>query len=183
MASITNGQVLFYHADHLGGANVVTDIDADIKEISEYEPFGAYAKHDKLGTDEEVAWYYFTSHYKDEETGLYFMQARYYDPQLGRFITPDTIVQDPTNPVTMNRYQYSGNNPVNNIDPDGHGFWKSFIAAFIGAVATIVTAGIAAGGFAALYASIQSVGFASAIGTGAFAVGGAVAGVTGAALN
>ena len=39
------------------------------------------------------------------------------DPSLGRFITPDTIVQDPSNPVTLNRYQYSGNNPVNNIDP------------------------------------------------------------------
>jgi len=51
--------------------------------------------------------------------------ARVNDPSLGRFITPDTYVQDPGgNPQTFNRYAYAGNNPVNNIDPTGH-FWKS----------------------------------------------------------
>ncbi|MBF0385951.1 MAG: RHS repeat-associated core domain-containing protein, partial [Candidatus Omnitrophica bacterium] len=51
--------------------------------------------------------------------------VRWYNPQIGRFITPDTIVQSPGgNPQTLNRYSYCGNNPVNHIDPTGHSFWK-----------------------------------------------------------
>ncbi len=51
-------------------------------------------------------------------------QARYYDPGNGRFITPDTIVQAPYDPQSMNRYAYVRNNPINLTDPSGHS-WLS----------------------------------------------------------
>ncbi|MEM9776971.1 MAG: Tox-REase-5 domain-containing protein [Chloroflexota bacterium] len=37
-----------------------------------------------------------------------------------RFLTPDTIVPDPTNPQTLNRYSYVNNRPINLWDPSGH---------------------------------------------------------------
>ncbi len=46
--------------------------------------------------------------------------TRYYDPTLGRFIQPDTIVPDPGDPQSLNRYSYAGNNPVRYTDPSGH---------------------------------------------------------------
>ncbi len=49
--------------------------------------------------------------------------ARYYDPVLGRFITPDTIVQAPYDPQSLNRYAYCRNNPVKYVDPTGHSWW------------------------------------------------------------
>lgn len=52
-------------------------------------------------------------------------QARYYDPGAGRFITPDTIVQNPYDPQTLNRYAYVRNNPLRYIDPSGHSFFGS----------------------------------------------------------
>ena len=54
--------------------------------------------------------------------------ARYYDPVLGRFITPDTIVQDPYDPQSLNRYAYCRNNPVKYIDPSGHEFVAAITA-------------------------------------------------------
>lgn len=46
-----------------------------------------------------------------------------------RFISPDTM--DPTLPgVGTNRYAYSGNDPINNSDPNGH-IWGA-VAGFIG---------------------------------------------------
>ena len=35
-------------------------------------------------------------------------------------LSADTIVPDPTNPQSLNRYSYVRNNPVNFNDPSGH---------------------------------------------------------------
>ncbi|NOZ51178.1 MAG: hypothetical protein GXP37_14215 [Chloroflexi bacterium] len=43
-------------------------------------------------------------------------------PPLGRFIQPDTIVPNPGDPQSLNRYSYAGNNPVRYSDPSGHMF-------------------------------------------------------------
>ncbi|MBL0350989.1 MAG: RHS repeat-associated core domain-containing protein [Elusimicrobia bacterium] len=61
----------------------------------------------------------FTGHRMDGD-GLIYMKARYYDPGLGRFLTPDSIVQDAFDPQTLNRYTYVRDNPVNLVDPTGH---------------------------------------------------------------
>jgi hypothetical protein len=46
--------------------------------------------------------------------------ARYYAQGLGRFISADTIVPDPSNPQRLNRFSYTRNNPLKYIDPSGH---------------------------------------------------------------
>lgn len=56
----------------------------------------------------------------DGDTGLYFYNARYYDPALHRFIQADTIVPDPNDPQTLNRFSYVNNNPIRYTDPTGH---------------------------------------------------------------
>jgi RHS repeat-associated protein len=89
---------------------------------------------------DEVAHFYFTGQRTDDESGLMYYGARYYDPDVGRFITPDTIVQAPDNPQTLNRYAYAGNNPVNNIDPTGHFSWNKFWNSFAGAVVGVTAA-------------------------------------------
>ena len=52
--------------------------------------------------------------------GLIYMNARYYLPEVGRFISADTIVPDPKDPQTYNRYSYALNSPTNYTDPTGH---------------------------------------------------------------
>jgi RHS repeat-associated protein len=53
-------------------------------------------------------------------TGLYYYNARYYDPTIGRFISPDTVIQSFANPQCFNRYSYCLNNPLKYIDPSGN---------------------------------------------------------------
>jgi RHS repeat-associated protein len=62
---------------------------------------------------------HYTGQYRDD-TGLLYYHARYYDPVLGRFISPDTLVPDPTDPQDLNRYTYAKNNPMRYNDPTGH---------------------------------------------------------------
>ena len=62
----------------------------------------------------------YTGQRLDAATGLYFYNARYYDPGLARFTQPDTIVPNPGDPQSLNRYSYAGNNPLRYTDPSGH---------------------------------------------------------------
>ena len=64
--------------------------------------------------------YNFTGQRLDGDTGLLDYGARYYDPYLNRWIQPDTIVPDPHNPQSLNRFSYTLNNPVRYTDPTGH---------------------------------------------------------------
>lgn len=48
------------------------------------------------------------------------MRARYFLPEAARFISADTIVPDPMNPQSFNRYSYVRNSPINFSDPTGH---------------------------------------------------------------
>ncbi len=102
----------------MGGTNVVTNDSGVQTELSEYKPYGEFSRHDVTG--QPPTKYYFTDQYLDEETALYYYGARYYSPGLGRFISADTVVQEPGNPQTLNRYAYALNNPVNRIDPTGN---------------------------------------------------------------
>jgi RHS repeat-associated protein len=52
--------------------------------------------------------------------GLYYYGARWYDPAVGRFVQADTVVSNPGNPQSFNRYSYVLNNPLLYIDPSGH---------------------------------------------------------------
>ena len=65
------------------------------------------------------------------------MNARYYVPSLGRFASADTIVPDPANPQSFNRFSYVFNQPLIYTDPSGHCPWC--IGAVVGVVGGALT--------------------------------------------
>jgi RHS repeat-associated protein len=71
--------------------------------------------------------HHFTGKERDAESGLDNFGARYFGSSMGRFMSPDWSADtdpipyaDITNPQTLNLYAYAGNNPVSNVDADGH---------------------------------------------------------------
>ena len=134
-AAVATPILHFYHPDHLGSSNVITDGTGQAVEVDAYTPYGGLSSHTGPADVPQK----FTGQRLDTSTGLYFYNTRYYDPSLGRFTSPDPFVQDPSDPQTLNRYSYVGNNPVNYVDPSGYNFWHEFFAILIGISFAVAT--------------------------------------------
>jgi RHS repeat-associated protein len=103
--------VYYFHNDHLGTPQVVTDDTQAIAWKAVYTPFG-----DAVASIQAVENpFRFPGQYYDSETGLHYNYFRYYNPQTGRYITPDPIGLE----GGINLFSYVANSPVNRTDPLG----------------------------------------------------------------
>jgi RHS repeat-associated protein len=109
----------FYHTNHLGSSTMITDANGDQQARITYLPFGEIPPPNVVQSD--LVTHKYTGQQADEELGIYYYNARYYDPSIARFMSLDSIVPDPFNAQNYNRYSYTLNSPVNQIDPSGHG--------------------------------------------------------------
>ena len=108
--------ITYLHTDHQGTARAGTDAAGVVQWEDFHTPFGdsliAPAANDNQSDD--------TGHIRDTGSGLTYMQARYYDPVVGRFLSVDPVTfMDTGDAGYFNRYAYTMNDPVNNIDQDG----------------------------------------------------------------
>lgn len=55
----------------------------------------------------------------DPETAVYHTLHRQYSPNLARWLSPDPVAGDISNPQSLNRYAYVLNNATNLTDPQG----------------------------------------------------------------
>ncbi|MFH1232065.1 MAG: RHS repeat-associated core domain-containing protein [Planctomycetota bacterium] len=149
--------ISYYHSDHLGSSNIITDQTGQQVQYCEYTPYGTFAKNERTTQDTGHTTHYFTGKELDS-TGLYFYGARYYDPEIGRFITADTIVQSPYDPQSLNRYSYCRNNPINYVDPSGHSWFSKFINKWAGLFG--LTGGLIKGLVTGDWSTLQSMGTA-----------------------
>lgn len=108
-----NESVYYYHPDYIGSTSLVTSNSSQIVEENQYNPFGSVISGG-------ASKYLFTGKEFDRESDIYYYGARYYDPYIGRFTQPDSMLQDPTNPQSLNRFSYALNNPLKYTDSSGH---------------------------------------------------------------
>jgi len=114
----------YYHPDHLGSTQYVTEANGAVYEHVEYFPFGETWVNEGGGNIN----YFFTSKELDVETNLYYFGARYYDPRTSVFQSVDPIIGSylsgkPNggvfNSVNLSLFSYTAQNPVRFIDPTG----------------------------------------------------------------
>nr|WP_225969259.1 RHS repeat-associated core domain-containing protein [Treponema pedis] len=83
----------YYHSDHLGSAQFVTDWKGRQYEHIEYTPYGElWVEETAPGIDKLP--FRFTGKELDEETGLYYYGARYLDPKYSRWLSGDPALND-----------------------------------------------------------------------------------------
>ncbi len=104
----------FVHGDHIGSASLTTDISGTKVSELRYAPYG----ETRFSTGDTPTDRRFTGQRQDGS--LYDFGARFFDPQIGRFISADSIVPQPGDPQSLNRYAYGLNNPLRYHDPTGH---------------------------------------------------------------
>ncbi|VEN74550.1 hypothetical protein EPICR_40132 [Candidatus Desulfarcum epimagneticum] len=160
------GETRYMHRDSLGSIDTVTNGLGDVEEKMAYAPFGSPRSLDGQSVDFSLSFTNrgFTGHEHIDDMGIIHMNGRVYDPEIGRFMSPDTFIQDPYSSQSFNRYTYCLNNPLQYTDPSGH-FFGCIVAAIVAIATNPVVVGIAAGALAG-----------AAIGA---AVGGAMAAING----
>lgn len=114
------GNLYYYHADHLGSTNVMTNAAGNLVERVGYYPFGQIRE----GGNERYA---YTGKEKDNLTDWYYYEARYYNPGYFQFTQADTVMPNLYDPQDLNRYAYARNNPLKFVDPDGRSFLDTMV--------------------------------------------------------
>ena len=125
----------YYHPDHLGSAQLVTDYEGNEYQRIEYTPYGELWVEKKTANEKDMRYlpYKFTAKEMDEETGLYYYGARYLDAKYSRWLSADPAVGEYMSgssagggiydSINFNLYHYAGNNPIKYTDPTG--MWKN----------------------------------------------------------
>jgi RHS repeat-associated protein len=113
----------FYLSDRLGSVRETVDTTGAVKAYLTYNPFGETLENS--GPFLMVTSFRFAGQYYDTETGQYYLRARQYDPYIGRFTTRDLIDGKFEEPMTLHKYLYCGNDPINKVDLMGR--WSADI--------------------------------------------------------
>jgi RHS repeat-associated protein len=118
VAMVGKDGVQYIAGDHLGTTSLVLDDQGSKVAESRHYPYGEerwrWPEEGTFPTDHR-----FTGQRLHSYTQLYHMGARHYDPALGRWISADTLVPDPSSPQSFNRYSWVLGNPLKLVDPNG----------------------------------------------------------------
>jgi RHS repeat-associated protein len=112
-----DGLLRFLLSDHLGSTSITTDSNGSKISELRYKPWGEV----RFSWGPTPTDHTYTGQYSNmDDFGLMFYGARWYDPSLGRFAQADSVIPNPWDPTSYDRYAYVRNSPVNLVDPSGH---------------------------------------------------------------
>jgi RHS repeat-associated protein len=124
-------KLFFYHPDHQGSTEYVSDALGETWQRLEYFPSGEVWIDERSTTD--PAAYLFSGKELDEETGLSYFGFRYLDARQGQWTSADPIFDGMLETDGLGKpdlshkpfhrpgliYGYAGNSPTNLTDPTG----------------------------------------------------------------
>jgi RHS repeat-associated protein len=110
----SDGKFTYLVPDRQGTGTL--EIDSQTQQVTrrQYKPFGE--TRDQTGT--WIGQQGYVGGTQDDNTGLTNLGAREYDPSIGRFLSPDPVL-DTGSPQSWNAYDYADDTPVTTSDPSG----------------------------------------------------------------
>ncbi len=105
----------FFHSDHLGSTNYLTDKDGVVQQSLVYMPYGEILSETKTYSNP----YKFNGKELDTETGLAYYGARYYSPELSVWYGVDPLMEKYP---ASSPYVFCAGNPVKFVDVDGRDY-------------------------------------------------------------
>lgn len=106
----------WYAYDGHGSVRALTDGAGQLTDRYDYDAFGQLL-HSEGTTDNR---YRYCGEQYDSALGLYYLRARYLNAANGRFWSMDSFEGLPRRPISLHKYLYAHNDPVNGNDPSGH---------------------------------------------------------------
>ena len=112
-----SGNVLNYYGyDGNGNTRYLTLTNATVSDTYFYDAFGTTLTNTGTTTN----FYRYAGEQYDSHLGFYYQRARYLNANSGRFVSRDSFAGHQANPMSLHRYYYCADDPVNKIDPSGN---------------------------------------------------------------
>lgn len=112
---VSDGTVRFYGYDGHGSTRFLTATNAVVTDVYAYDAYGSMIASNVATANV----YLYCGEQLDPILGQYYFRQRTYNPGTGRFPTRDTYEGDQFDPLSLHKYLYARNDPVNRIDPSG----------------------------------------------------------------
>ena len=90
--------------------------DGEVFNTYSYDEFGVEQDIDPNDTNP----FRYCGELYDKNTDMLYLRARFYDADIGRFIQRDSYEGAESEALTLNRYTYCHNDPMNGWDPSGN---------------------------------------------------------------
>jgi RHS repeat-associated protein len=114
LSQINGSNTDYFLTDALGSTRQLVNAADQLTLAENYDPFGNTIA--SMGSDSSI--FGFTGQQTDSSS-LQYLRARYYNPATAEFITRDTWSGDSNNPLSLNHWAYTDDNPVNRTDRSG----------------------------------------------------------------
>jgi RHS repeat-associated protein len=106
----SKGAVLYLHHDQQGSTRMLTSATGTTEATTTYDAYG----NTTGATGNTTSPLGYDGQYTNPDTGLIYLRARSYDPTTAQFLSTD-----PIEAITRAPYGYTGDNPLNLLDPSG----------------------------------------------------------------
>jgi RHS repeat-associated protein len=126
----TGATTYYFIQDGHGSTRELTDTSGVVAQWFVFDAYGTLVASNAAPATPLL----YCGEYFDSNLGQYYLRARILNQGLGRFTTMDTYEGNQEDPLSLHKYGYGADNPVNNVDPSGHDLISLSISTSIGAV-------------------------------------------------